>query len=416
MWEYLVRDGMSDADREQRQALVDQYYRTMTADVAESREVSQATVDGWIDDISVATAQRALEEGMVDALGTWEDVGDVIEGLEGEKKRRGGARPSRAHSVPSRRWGIMPKIAVVYAIGGCAMDSGIQARQLGGVIRSLSGRRDVRGVVVRVNSPGGSPMASDVVARAIRECAKNKPVIVSQGDVAASGGYYVSIFADEIVAQPTTITGSIGVIGGWVWDDGFGEKVGMQGDMVKAGEHADLFFWLRLPFVGIRVPYRPLTDEERERVLREMGIFYERFVDIVAEARGLDRDDAAEIAKGRVWTGVQGIDNGLVDRIGGLESAIALARERAGYGPGDEVAVVQYGSKGLFDTDWLRPFPLPSFLHRFDDERESSPVELDFLGNYDLVYLLELARNNGRPLCMIPPEFVPRESGFPATE
>jgi protease-4 len=409
--EFLVRHEMSEADREQRQALVDEYYRTMTGDVAESREVSQETVDGWVDEITLVTPQRALEEGIVDELGLWEDVDEVIEELEGEKKRRRGARPSHERRAPTRRWGVMPQIAVVYAIGECALDSGIRARRLSKLIRRLSGRRDVKAVVLRVNSPGGSPLASDIVAEAVKECVENKPVIVSQGDVAASGGYYISMCADEIVVQPTTITGSIGVIGGWVWDDGMGEKLGMEGDMVKAGEHADIFFSLRFPFVGIKVPHRPLTDTERERVLEEMGIFYERFVDSVAEARGLDRDEVAEIAKGRVWTGVQGIDNGLADTIGGLETAIARAREKAGYDPDDEIAVVQYGSKGLFDANRFEPMPFLPFLNRSDTETDSGLSGLDFLDEYEFTYLRELARHNGRPLCMIPPEFMPRESG-----
>ncbi len=408
--ESLVRHEMSDADREQRQALVDEFYKTMTGDVAESREVSQSTVDGWINELTLISPERALDEGMVDVLGRWEKVADVIEELEGKKKRR--ARSSRAlvGRQPSRRWGPMPEIAVVYALGTCSMDSGIKARSLSKLIRSLAGSRSVKGVVLRVNSPGGSAMASDVVAEALKECAEKKPVIVSQGDVAASGGYWISMYADEIVVQPTTITGSIGVIGGWVWDDGIGEKLGMEGDLVKAGEHADIFFSLRFPFVGLGIPHRQLTDEERERILDRMGVFYDGFVDKVAEARGLERDDVAENARGRVWTGVQGVENGLVDRIGGLETAIDLARENAGYGPGDEIAVLQYGMKGLFDSSIFNPIPFSFSIGGKAIDTDDGRNGLQFLLDYDFTYLREVARHNGRPMCMIPPEFMPGEA------
>jgi protease-4 len=246
----------------------------------------------------------------------------------------------------------------------------------------------------------------------MKKCAEEKPVIVSQGDVAASGGYWLSMYADEILVQPTTITGSIGVAGGWVWDDGIGEKVGMEGDFVKAGEHADVFFALRFPFVGIELPHRALSDEERERVFGAVGEMYERFVANVANGRGLSADEAEALAQGRVWTGVQGVENGLADRIGGLQAAIDLAREKAGFERGEEVAVVQYGLKGLFNFDRLKPFPFPWKPPIIDDSADDGNG-LGFLTDYSFVYLREMARNNGRALCLIPPEFMPVDDASP---
>lgn len=404
--ESLTRHGMSEADREQRQALADQYYRTMTGDVAGSREVSQDTVDSWIDDATVFTADQAMDEGLIDVLGRWEDVKDVVESLEGDRKGFVAAKWAGGGERPSRRWGHTPQVAVVYALGACAMDSGINARRLEKTFHRLRDDRNVKAVVLRVNSPGGSGMASDVVAAALKECAEKKPVIVSQGDVAASGGYWISMYGTEILVQPTTITGSIGVIGGWIWDDGLGEKLGMEGDFVKAGEHADVFYALRFPFVGLPLPYRDLTEEEHERVYASMRHMYNRFVGHVADGRGLSTDEVKTIAQGRVWTGVQGVDNGLADRIGGLQAAIDRAREKAGYGRGDDIAVVQYGEKGLFDLERVNPLPMSWLLRAWARGGDGAGSD-DFMDDYNTTYLRELARHNGRAMCLVPPEYMP---------
>jgi protease-4 len=406
--ESLSRHGMSDADREQRQALVDEYYHTATSDIARSREVSGGTVDGWINDITLVSSQRAVDEGIVDSLGRWKDVKKVVEDLEGSKKTFTTRHRPYTERYPSRRWGNTPQIAVVYALGACAMDSGIKARRLEKLFHHLRDDRKVKAVVLRVNSPGGSGMASDVVAEAMKSCSKKKPVVVSQGDIAASGGYWISMYADEILVQPTTITGSIGVIGGWVWDNGLGEKVGMEGEFVKAGEHADLFFDLHFPFVPLGLPHRPLSDEERERVLGEMKLLYHEFVGKVATSREMEPERVEEIAQGRVWTGVQGVDNGLADRIGGLETAIRVAKERAGFDENDLVDVKEYTMKGLFDLRFLRPFSLSSWVDAMLGRSAKPEEEEDFMSRYDLVYLRELIQHNGRAMCMLPPEYIPR--------
>jgi protease-4 len=185
------------------------------------------------------------------------------------------------------------------------MDSGIQARKLEKTLRSLRNRDEVKAVVVRVDSPGGSPLASDLVAGQMRELMKKKPVVVSQGDVAASGGYWLSMCSNQIVAQPTTVTGSIGIIAGWAWDKGLGEKVGMEGDFVKRGEHADAFFSLKPPFIPVGIPHRAVTDAERTIVLDAMKEMYRGFVDKVAKNRKLTPERVEELAQGRVWTGVE---------------------------------------------------------------------------------------------------------------
>jgi protease IV len=425
--ESFVRHEMSEGDREQRQALVDQYYATFKEDVAEGRHVDPRTVDRWINDVTFFTAQQAVDERLVDELGRWEEVKEAAKKLEGKKQQFVGRGQLADEWYPSKRWGMRPQVALVYAVGVCAMDRGIQARKLEKTLRELRDDRDVKAIVLRVDSPGGSPIASDVVANQLRRCMEKKPVVVSQGDVAASGGYWLSMCSNQIFAQPTTVTGSIGVISGWVWDKGLGEKVGMEGDFVEVGEHADLFFSLRPPFLPVSIPHRAVTDEEREVVIAGMKTLYTSFVDAVAKNRSMSKDRVEELAQGRVWTGVEATQNGLVDRIGGLHDAIQLARELAKIGPEDEVDVVEYGARGLFRL----PFAPPSLqspwaaiasVATFDAfERLASRELLDTTNepeetddstpvDYDLTYLQQLIRNNGRGLCMLPPDFLPRES------
>jgi protease-4 len=422
--ESLVRHEMSEGDREQRQALVDQFYATFRDDVAQGRGVDAKTVERWINEVTLFTAQQALDERLVDELGRWEEVQEAAKALEGKKQPFVDRKDLANEWYPSKMWGERPRIAVVYAIGACAMDTGIQARKLEKTLRQLRDDRDVKAIVLRVDSPGGSPVAADVVANQLRRCMEKKPVVISQGDVAASGGYWLSMCSNQIVAQPTTVTGSIGVISGWVWDKGVGEKLGMEGDFVEAGERADLFFSLRPPFLPVAIPHRAITDEERELAINGMKSMYSGFVKAVAKNRSMTNERVEELAQGRVWTGIEAKNNGLVDRIGGLHDAIQVARELAEIGPREEVDVVEYGTRGLFRM----PFAAPSLSSPWsaiasvatfgayqslaarellgqsaEESDESAPDD------YDLLYLQQIMRNNGRGLCLLPPDYLPRE-------
>lgn len=415
--EFLSRHSMSDADREQRQALVDGYYQQVRDGVTRSRRISGTEFDRWVNDLTLIGPAAAMREGIVDTLGSWEDVKDVIAGLEGSKKPYLGPNMLAGQTFKSTRWGEPPQIAVVYALGECDMDKGINARRLERIFQRVRVDQGVKAVVFRVNSPGGSAMASDVVARALKKCSHEKPVIVSQAEVAASGGYWISMNADTLLAQPTTITGSIGVIGGWVWNNGLGDKVGLEGDFVKKGEHADLFFGLTLPFMGISIPHRALTQEERDQIIGEMKVFYDGFVEKVAMGRSMKPEEVEEVAQGRVWTGLQGKKLGLIDEIGGLETACAIARERAGIAPNEEVNIVEYGTRGWFNFAALNPLPFSipwggsggsdSSDREFDGAAAFSGYT-DLYDGYEIMYLKEIVKNNGRALCLIPPDYLPR--------
>jgi protease-4 len=411
--EPFSRRSMSDADREQRQALVDEYYETARADVMRSRGISADKFDRWVDEVTLVTPSSAMAEGIVDKLARWADIQEVVAELEKSPKTFMGTGSVAGTYYKSRRWSEPPEIAVVYAIGECAMDKGIRARQLESVLLALGNNRRVKAIVLRVNSPGGSALASDLVAEAMRKCAARKPVVVSQGDVAASGGYWISMYGDEILAQPTTITGSIGVIGGWIWNDGLGEKLGLDTDFVKRGEHADLFFGPKFPFTPIQFPYRPMTERERERIMSEMSVFYSGFVKKVADGREMTEEEVEVLAQGRVWTGVAGKQNGLVDDIGGLDAAIKIARARAGIDPDEEVKILDFSRRGLFNMSELVPSPIPfGWLLGGFGQSDTNGLSggADFLKDYELFYLREIAKYNGRPLCLIPPDFLPVEA------
>lgn len=355
--EMLSRDEMSAADREQRQALVDDSYMLFQKEVAAARNISSEKLTGIIDEKVYVLPNDALAEGLVDTLCRWSELDGVIRKLTGAGKipLPGKFLAERANVV--EQWGEPARIAVVYALGECAMDSGIRARWLEKVFLKLAKARQVKAVVFRVDSPGGDGMASDVVAEALKKCAANKPVVISQGQVAASGGYWISMYGDSIVAGPNTITGSIGVIGGWVYDKGIGDKLGMTSDLVKQGNHADLGAGVRLPLLNLQVPARNLTGEERERVKDVFLTMYDGFVGKVAAGRKMPVDSIRAIAEGQVFSGTDGLANGLVDKIGGMQTAIEMARKMAGLD--DNYRVLEIPKyRGTFNSNFLSPFAI----------------------------------------------------------
>jgi protease-4 len=389
-YENLSRDKMSDADREQRQKLVDDSYRLAKADICTGRGFTPQQFDNMINDEVVYLPQDALAKGLVDTLGRWETVKDIIGNLEGGEKRYVGAGSLEKFIQPTdNRWSEPPKIAVVYALGACAMDQGITARKLVRDVQAVVDDPNVKAIVLRVDSPGGDALASDYIAEALKKAKGKKPVIVSQGAVAGSGGYWLSMYGDTIVAAPTTITGSIGVIGGWVYNRGIKEKLGMSTDYVKVGEHADLGFGFTLPFIGLGLPDRDLTEPERSRMEYTIKTMYNEFVRKVADGRKKSPDQIEAIAQGRVWSGYDGSKNGLVDVLGGLETAVDIAKEKAGIPRMQEVTILELPKTGLIDFS--------RFIPRFFgfEIKEKDPV---------LAHLQFVLAHNGQPMPILPLE------------
>lgn len=389
--EALSREGMSEADREQRQAYVDDWYETVRAEVCASRRLSLQQFDQLIDEEVVLLAERALSAGLVDTLARWSALRETVRAVNGRSLRKIAAADLYKNAVKTERWGQRPQIAVVYGLGECALDTGIRARWLERVFIRLANAANVKAVVFRVDSPGGDGLASDLVAEAIKKCKQKKPVIISQGQVAGSGGYWISMYGDTIVAAPQTVTGSIGVIGGWLYDQGVSAKLGMTSDQVRRGKHADLGFGIALPLLGVQIPARNLTAEEREQVEQIIKAFYESFVSKVAAGRKMPVEATKRVAEGHFYSGLDGKANGLVDELGGLFIALALAEQRAELGISDEVEIVEIPrSKGWFDL-----------------RSRVSPLEASLRNDPVLQYIRMTSARSGQPLPMMLPGTYP---------
>ncbi len=386
--EVLSREEMSEADREQRQAWLQDQYNLVREEVCASRGFSPARFDSLINNVVLFLPEAALQAHLADTLARWKDIDRILGDFAGAKKRLSPAQLMK-RAYPQREWGGRPQVAVVYAIGECDLDQGIRARSLEKVLVRVAEKRGIKAVVVRVDSPGGDALASDLVAEAMRKCSEKKPVIVSQGSVAGSGGYWLSMYADSIVSTPATITGSIGVIGGWLWNRGLGEQLGMSSDHVQVGEHADLGFGITLPLFELQVPDRNLTGQEKARVEEMIRGFYRVFVDKVAQGRHMPPDAVEEVAQGRIWSGLAAKERGLVDRVGNLLEALRIARARAGLRAEAEVEVVELPRPGLVNFDALLP-NTPALASR-------GPFS-----EGEMRYLRLLARYPGQPLLLMP--------------
>lgn len=391
-FESIARDTMSAADREQRQRLIDHFYELVRSDVTESRGITDEEFDTLVDEVGFLLPDHALEYGLVDTLGRWDEVRDIVANFEGDRKRMisRGNLPARQKPFDNR-WSEPPRIAVIYALGVCAMDTGIRARSLVNDVHRARRNPRVKAIVLRVDSPGGDALASDFISQALKKAMQDKPVIVTQGAVAASGGYWLSMNSNMIFAAPNTITGSIGVIGGWLYDAGFKENLGLTTDFVKRGAFADLGFGATLPLLNLQLPDRNLTDTEFELMESRITSLYEDFVQMVADGRDMDYEDVEPYSQGRVWTGWDGIDIGLVDEIGGLADAIRLAQSEAGIAPDEEVTIIEYPRPDLLDTSIFMPR-----LFGVDIKRPDPFIEL-------IKFRL---RHNGQPMPMLPLEMM----------
>jgi protease-4 len=247
-------------------------------------------------------------------------------------------------------FGGRPKVALIYVVGeivsGESGTSGFGGEGFAGsdtVARAVREARqddDIKAIVLRVDSPGGSGTASDVIWRELRLARAEKPVIASMGDVAASGGYYVSMAGDVIVAQPTTITGSIGVFAGKFSLRRLYEKIGLTEELVTRGENAALFSLSR-----------PWDEAERRKIRQFTEAFYKEFLKKAAESRSHTEEEIHAVAQGRVWTGRDAVRSGLVDELGGLSHALTLAKQRANIDEDEELEIVVLpAQKSFWDT------------------------------------------------------------------
>lgn len=390
--ESFSRNDMSEADERQLQAFVDDQYELVRSEVAASRPITPGQFDRIVNNRTLLRADEAVETGLADTLARWTDLDAIMEAVVGEEKSKLHTELLLQDAKVTRLWEAPEKIALVYALGATTMDAGIDARALQEKIRDLGENDDIRAIVFRVDSPGGDALAADLVAEALRSAAEEKPVIVSQGQVAASGGYWISMYGDPIVAGPNTVTGSIGVIGGWFWDQGFGEQLGMTSDHVQRGDHADLTAGVTLPLLGLRVPTRNLTDEEQERIQEHILSLYDTFVAKVAQGRDMSEAHIREVGEGRIYSGLDAEEVDLVDAIGGLSESIERARQAAGIPADRQIEIVEVGQTApLFDM-----LPLGG-------RSAATPTTDDMLRSYIELFL----QHQPRPLVIIEPGTYP---------
>jgi protease-4 len=401
--ETFSRRDMSEGDREQRSDLVKATYEELAKGVTATGRMNRAQYDSIVNEMPYLNARRLLERHGVDELGGPEILREAAKKTAGRHLLFQSPRAARRERwMPDEMWGPPPTIVLVYAVGDCAMDSGIRGRATSKALKRFRESRRVSAVVVRADSPGGDPLASDLLAREMLAYRKaRKPLYVSQGRVAASGGYWISMNAARITASPFTITGSIGVIGGWAWNDGLGKKIGMTSDHVQEGHSADLMGGLRLPFLGVTLPERNL--DEREHVVVKQGILdiYDDFTRHVAEGRGLPVERVREIAQGRVYAGRTALELKLVDQIATLDETVEMAKSAAGIRTGRRVRIVEYPKPKLF----VLPRLLPGVLAGVSTD----PTE-GALGSYEQRALGFELHHPGTPLLLTPASLLPDEA------
>jgi protease-4 len=384
--ETYSRDKMSEADRTQLQDLINDFYQNSKKDICEGRHIEPDKFDEMVNNPTLFLPGEAIEAGLADTIGRWSEVAEAVKKFEGSYKGFVNAGSLEKFNLPEDNyWGEKPEIAVIYALGLCAMDEGIAARKLVKDVNSTVDDNNVKAIVLRVDSPGGDGLASDIIAEALKKCRGKKPVIISQGYVAASGGYWLSMYGDTILAAPNTITGSIGVIGGWAYNKGFDSMLGVSTDFVKKGDHADLGFGFTLPFIGLTIPDRDLTAAEKAKAESTIKSMYKDFVNKVASGRRKTFDYIDSIGQGRVWSGSAGLKNGLIDILGGLSTAIDIAAQKAGL-YGLQYTILEYPAPGLLNLNNLMPNP-------FGIQNQSNKMMEDLIFRF---------KYNGQPIPLLP--------------
>ena len=343
--EPFISTEMSPANREQVNVYLSSIWEQITSSVAESRNLSVEALNKEADRMLMFyPAEESVKNGLVDTLIYKNDVRDYLKNMVGIDKDDNmpvlGIQDmiNVKKNVPRDKSGNV--IAVYYAYGeidggsSASTDEGINSEKVIKDLRKLKDDENVKAVVLRVNSPGGSAYGSEQIWYAVNQLKKEKPVIVSMGDYAASGGYYIACNADTIVAEPTTLTGSIGIFGMMPNAKGLTEKLGVNFDVVKTNPYAD--------FGNLT---RPMNDGEKGLMQMYVNKGYELFLTRCSDGRGISMEELDKIAQGRVWTGSTAKELGLVDELGGLDKALEIAIAKAGV---DAYTVMNYPKKEGF--------------------------------------------------------------------
>ncbi|MCF8294656.1 MAG: signal peptide peptidase SppA [Bacteroidales bacterium] len=388
--EPFMYEKMSDANRLQTETYMGSIWHKMLSDVSASRGISEQELNRFADEMLIRNATSTLTYHMTDSI-VFED--EVLTYLS-EKSGRDKDDDPRFVELSKYKDVLDPattskgiakdKVAIVYASGEITMGKGSDgvtaSETMAQAIREARKDSTVKAIVLRVNSPGGSALASDIILRELNLARAKKPVIVSMGDVAASGGYYIACMADSVIASENTITGSIGVFGLFFNIGGFlDENIGITVDRVKTNEHADLGSMTR-----------NLTDAERMVVQQSVDEIYDAFLGYVAEGRGKTKADVDSIGQGRVWSGENALALGLIDSYGGLSKAIEIAAQKAGL---DHYRTVDFPEQ---------EDPFEMLLENLNAQAESYFLKSTIGDNYKHLQYLQDQLNNQGILARLP--------------
>jgi len=367
----LTQTSMSPETREVLNAVLDQYYGNLIATVAEGRKKQPDAVRALIDD-GPFLARDALSGGLIDSLG-YED--QAIAEMQNRLKQS----ELKKISVKAYVKGVAPgsggghRIALIVGQGMITAGSGNETaddESFTGtgfikLLKQVENDSSIQGVIMRIDSPGGDAVASDDILHEAKNLSKKKPLVISMGDEAASGGYYVAVTGDPIIAYPNTLTGSIGVIFAKFTLRGLFDKVGVDQQILMRGRYAD-----------IESSAVPLSDAARQKLSGQIDAFYRAFVGHVAEGRKRPFDQIEPLAQGRVWVGAQAKDNGLVDQLGGLDRAIEVLKQQAHMPPSDRVTLVPYpGRRSVLDLLVSRSDPTAEVQMRLEKILGKVPLE-----------------------------------------
>ena len=398
--EPYLRSDFSQANREQTKALLADLWGKFLNTVADSRELSPDSLQVLVDEQGYLEPQDAKKAGLIDRVGYYDNVVTKLRELTEETEETEDFRQVNLSTYADRMIPVAEvsseaaeKIAVVYAEGAIVGGSGsietIGSDRFTEEFRELRDDDSIKAIVLRVNSPGGSATASEVILREILLTKKVKPVIVSMGNVAASGGYWIAAGADCIFAEENTVTGSIGVFGLLSNIKEIANENGVTWDVVKTGEFAD-----------ISTNVRPKTEAELAIYQQSVNKIYRLFLKKVARYRNLPMDKVKNIARGRVWSGKEAVNIGLVDRLGGLENAIAYAAEKAELG--NSWQLEEYPQQNRFETQVLQ--------HLFDIKTLESqgaidPITAEFLKIKQELSMLSAFNDPGGVYARLPLNF-----------
>ena len=323
--EQFISNKMSEENREQLKAYLDAVWNTWTTDIAASRSISKAKIDSITDNLVLTTTQKALDNKLVDGLLYKDELSDTLAHLFGvETEKEVDYINITAYSRATAKVNLKEKnkIAVIYANGEILMgksDNNITSDHYAALLADVRKDSTIKAVVFRVNSPGGSAQSADIIERELKLLKKDKPVVVSFGDYAASGGYWISANADKIITNNTTLTGSIGVFSMALnIQKALNKHLSINTGTVNTNKHSDFMSG-----------YRPLDKEEVAFMQSAVEVIYTDFINLVAKGRGMTPEKVDSVAQGRVWSGADALKIGLADERGGILSAIDAAAAMA---------------------------------------------------------------------------------------